>query len=91
MASHIALIERSNRKDLQGVEVEVTVREPGNGRASWKGEFMSRSADGFVPDERLALTLDTGEKGIARVSETYFDSRTPGATRVTFSGMGPLV
>lgn len=91
MASHTASILRSNRKDLHEVEVQVTVREPASGRVSWSGEFMSRSADGIVPDERLALTLDTGQKGTARVSETYFDSRTPGATRVLFTGMGPLV
>jgi hypothetical protein len=90
MGSHTALIERSNRKDLHQIEVQVTIREPGVGGASWIGEFMSRSADGIVPDERLVLTLDTGQKGIARVSETYFDSRTPGATRVHFTGMGPL-
>ena len=91
MTSYTALIERSNRKDLHQVEVQVTIREPAGSRASWSGEFMSRSADGIVPDERLALTLDTGQKGTARVSETYFDSRTPGATRVHFTGMGPLV
>jgi hypothetical protein len=90
MTSYTALIERSNRKDLHQVEVQVTIMEPRAGRASWSGEFMSRSADGIVPDERLALTLDTGQKGTARVSETYFDSRTPGATRVHFTGMGPL-
>jgi hypothetical protein len=90
MTSHTALIERSNRKDLHEVEVQVIIREPGSGGASWSGEFMSRSADGIVPDERLALTLDTGQKGTARVSETYFDSRTPDATRVLFTGMGPL-
>jgi hypothetical protein len=90
MTSHKALVERSNRKDLHEVEVQVTIREPGVGRASWIGEFMSRSADGIVPDERLVLTLDTGQTGIARVSETYFDSRTPGATRVHFTGLGPL-
>lgn len=90
MTSHTALIERSNRKDLHQVEVHVTVQEPAGGRSSWSGEFMSRSADGIVPDERLALTLDNGQKGTARVSETYFDSRTPGATRILFTGMGPL-
>ena len=91
MGSHTALIERSNRKDLREVEVEVTLRESSTGPSSWSGEFMSRSADGIVPDERLAVTLDTGQKGTARVSETYFDSRTPGATRVIITGMGPLV
>lgn len=91
MTSHTALIERSNRKDLHQVEVQVTRQEPAGGRSSWSGEFMSRSADGIVPDERLALTLDNGQKGTARVSETYFDSRTPGATRILFTGMGPLV
>ena len=91
MTSHTALIERSNRKDLHQVEVRVTVSEPGGGRSFWRGEFMSRSSDGIVPDERLALTLDTGQKGTARVSETYFDSRSPTATRVLFTGMGPLV
>lgn len=91
MPSHTALIERSNRKDLHQVEVLVTIREPNGGRSSWGGEFMSKSADGIVPDERLALTLDTGQKGLARVSETYFDSKSPSATRILFTGMGPLV
>jgi hypothetical protein len=90
MTSHTAHIERSNRKDLHEVEVQVTITEPGSGRHSWSGEFVSRSADGIVPDERLALTLDTGQKGTARVRETYFDSRTPDSTRVHFTGMGPL-
>jgi hypothetical protein len=90
MASYMAVIERSNRKDLSQVEVQVTVRDPSAGRHSWSGEFMSRSADGILPNERLAFTLDTGQKGTARVSETYFDSRTPEATRVIFTGMGPL-
>jgi hypothetical protein len=90
MTAHTALIERSNRKDLHQVQLEVTIREPGNGRPSWSGEFVSRSADGIMPDERLALTLDTGQKGTARVSETYFDSRTPDATRILITGTGPL-
>jgi hypothetical protein len=51
---------------------------------------MSRSADGFMPDERLALTLDNGLKGTARVSETYFDSRAPNATRILITGTSPL-
>jgi hypothetical protein len=91
MTSYTALIERSNHRDLHQVEVQVTIRELMAGQASWSGEFMSRSADGIVPDERLALTLSTGQKGTARVSETYFDSRTPGTTRVHFTGIGPLV
>jgi hypothetical protein len=90
MALYMAVIERSNRKDLGQVEVQVTMRDPSVGRHSWSGEFMSRSADGILPNERLAVTLDTGQKGTARVSETYFDSRTPDATRVIFTGMGPL-
>jgi hypothetical protein len=90
MASYMADIERSNRKDLSKVKVQVTIADPSAGRQSWSGEFISRSADGILPNERLALTLDTGQKGTARVSETYFDSRTPEATRVLFTGMGPL-
>jgi len=90
MTSHTAHIERSNRKDLHKVEVQVTLREGNGGRSSWSGEFMSRSADGIVPDERLALTLDTGQKGTARVSETYFDSKTPDATRILITGTSPL-
>lgn len=90
MTPYMALIERSNRKDLHQVEVQVTIKEPSSGRSSWSGEFMSRSVDGIVPNERLAFTLDTGQKGTARVSETYFDSRTPDATRVLFTGTGPL-
>jgi hypothetical protein len=51
---------------------------------------MSRSTDGFMPDERLALTLDNGLKGTARVSETYFDSRAPDATRILITGTSPF-
>ncbi len=91
MSAHVALIERSNRKDLNRVEVQMTLTEPGAGRQSWSGEFVSRSADGILPNERLWLTLDTGQKGTARVSETRFDSRTPEATMVHFTGTGPLV
>jgi hypothetical protein len=52
---------------------------------------MSRSKDGILPNERLALTFDTGQKGTARVSETRLDSRTPESTVVHFTGTGPLV
>ena len=91
MSSHLALIERSNRKDLNRVEVQLTVTELSPGRQTWSGEFLSRSADGILPNERLSLTLDTGEKGTASVSETRFDSRTPNATLVRFTGTGPLM
>jgi hypothetical protein len=91
MASYMALIERANRKDLDHVEVELTITDRSAGRQSWSGEFKSRSADGFLPNERLAFTLDTGQKGTARVSETYYDSRKPEATVVHFTGTGPLV
>ncbi len=91
MTSHMALIQRSNRKDLDRVEVDLTVTELSAGRQTWSGEFTSRSADGILPNERLSLTLDTGQKGTARVSETRFDSRTPTATIVHFTGTGPLV
>jgi hypothetical protein len=90
MASHLALIERSNHRDLDRVEVQVTVTELSTGRQSWSGEFQSRSVDGILPNERLSLTLDNGQKGAARVSETRFDSRTPDATTVHFTGTGPL-
>ena len=90
MTSHTARIERSNHKDLDQVAVDVTTREPGHGRSPWTGTFMCRSADGFMPDERLALTLDNGLKGTARVSETYFDSRAPDATRIHITGTSPL-
>ena len=91
MPPHLANIERSNRKDLDGVEVQLTLSEERSGHQSWSGEFLSRSADGILPNERLSLTLDTGQKGSARVSETIFDSRTPEATLVHFTGTGPLV
>jgi hypothetical protein len=90
MPSHIALIERSNRKDLDQIEVHLTITEQSTGRKSWSGKFTSRSADGILPNERLSFTLDTGQKGMARVSETSFDSRIPEATVVHFTGMGPL-
>lgn len=91
MAAYKALIERSNRKDLDNVEVQITITDLSPGRQSWSGEFMSRSADGILPNERLALTFDTGQKGTARVSETRLDSRTPEATLIHFTGTGPLV
>lgn len=91
MTSHMALIQRSNHKDMDGVEVRLTVTESSGDRQSWKGEFVSRSADGILPNERLSLTLDTGQKGTARVSETHFSSRTPEATLVHFTGTSPLV
>jgi hypothetical protein len=90
MASYMALIERSNRKDIDQVEVNVTIMDSNGGRQSWRGEFVSRSADGILPNERLALTLDTGQRGTARVNETYFDSRTPDATLIHFTGTSPL-
>jgi hypothetical protein len=90
VTSHTASIERSNHKDLHEVELQVTPRESGRGRVSWTGTFMSRSTDGFVPDERLALTLDNGQKATARVAETYFDSRAPDATRILITGTSPL-
>jgi hypothetical protein len=91
MSSHLALIERSNRKDLIRVEVQLTITELSSGRTTWRGEFVSPSADAILPNERLSLTLDTGQKGAVRVSETRFDSRTPDATRIHFTGIGPLM
>jgi hypothetical protein len=90
MTAYMAHIERSNRKDLSNVEVQVTITDLSPGRQSWSGEFTSRSVDGILPNERLALTFDTGQKGNARVSETEFDSRTPDTTLVHFTGTGPL-
>jgi hypothetical protein len=90
MAAYMARIERSNRKDLEHVAVQVTITDVSAGRQRWSGEFVSRSADGILPNERLALTFDTGQKGSARVSETRFDSRTPEATLIQFTGIGPL-
>ena len=90
MASHIAHIERTNRQALDKIEVTVTVQELSSGRHSWNGEFVSRSADGFLPSEQLRLTLDNGPKGTAKVSRTHFDSRSPLTTRVEFAGSGQL-
>jgi len=90
MTSHTASIERSNRKHLHEVELQVTPQETNRSHASWTGVFMSRSSDGFMPDERFALTLENGMKGTARVSETYFDSRAPDATRILITGTSPF-
>jgi hypothetical protein len=90
MSAHKARIERSNRKGMDQLDIELTVTDTGGGRQSWSGAFMSRSIDGILPDERFSLFLDTGQKGTARVKETEFDSRTPDATRVLFTGIGPL-
>jgi hypothetical protein len=90
MESLKALIERSNRQALKQVDVRVTVTDSSSGRQSWRGEFMSRTADGFLPSERIWLTLDNGQRGMANVSETHFNSRTPDATLIQFTGKGPL-
>lgn len=75
---------------MNDVQVQLTITESGPGRQSWSGEFTSRSVDGILPDERLSLVLDSGQKGTARVSETSYDSRNPEATRILFKGIGPL-
>jgi hypothetical protein len=90
MSSHLALIQRSNGMDLKRVEVQLTFTESSPGRHNWGGEFLSPSAAGILPNERLSLTLATGEKGTIRVRETHFNSRTPDATLIHFTGMGPL-
>jgi len=90
MQSVKAMIERSNRQALAEVDVRVTVTDSSSGRQSWHGEFMSRTADGFLPSERIWLTLDNGQRGMANISETHFNSRTPDATLIQFLGKGPL-
>lgn len=90
MTTYLAFIERSNRKDIPNVPVEVTVTELSSGRQSWGGKFVSRSADGILPNERLDLSFETGQKGTARVSQTEFDSRKPDTTLVHFTGTSPL-
>ncbi len=91
MTAYTALIERSNRKDLTDVEVRITMADPSASRQSWSGEFVSRSADAILPNERLALTFNTGQKATVRVSDTVFDSRTPETTLIHFTGTSPLV
>ncbi len=90
MDSYFARIERANGKLLDHIQIRVTVDEARSGRHPWSGDFMSRSADGFQPSERFWLTLSNGQKGTASVSRTHFDSRTPDATLVEFTGAGPL-
>jgi len=90
MPSYFARIERANGRSLDQVQVFVTVNEPGGGRQSWGGEFVSQSADGFQPSERFWLTMNNGQKGTASVSRTLFNSRTPETTVIEFTGSGPL-
>ncbi|MEP6573335.1 MAG: hypothetical protein ABJD11_11595 [Gemmatimonadota bacterium] len=90
MEPHKAIIERTNRKSVPQVDVQMTVTELSNGRQMWKGEFQSRSADGFLPNEKIAMTLSNGQKGTASISETELNSRTPDVTRILFTGVGPL-
>jgi hypothetical protein len=90
MPSYFARIERANGRSIEQIEVRVTVGEPNSGRTPWSGEFVSRSQDGFLPSERFWVTLNNGQKGTASVSRTHFDSRKPEATRVEFTGSGPL-
>ena len=63
MAAYMALIERSNRKDLPNVEVQVTLIDLSPGRQSWSGKFVSRSADGIVPNGALRSPLTRGRRG----------------------------
>jgi len=90
MPSYVARVERTNGKSLNQVDVFIRVDEPSSRHPSWGGEFSSRSADGFLPSERIELTLNNGQKGSASVSRTLFDSRTPEETVVEFIGSGPL-
>jgi hypothetical protein len=68
----MALIERSNRKDLDHVEVQMHISDATGGRQAWGGEFMSRSADGILkvsglPETRLneLLRFEGGRIGFA--------------------------
>jgi hypothetical protein len=90
MPSYFARVERANGRNLDQVQVRVTVNETGSGRQAWGGDFVSRSADGFQPSERFWLTLNNGQKGTASVSRTHFDSRAPDTTLIEFTGSGPL-
>jgi hypothetical protein len=90
MSSYVARIERANGRLLDQVEVSVNVTEASSGRQRWSGEFVSRSADGFQPNERFSLTLSTGQKGTANVSRTLLDSRSPDTTVIEFMGSGAL-
>ncbi len=88
MPYYFARIERANGRSIDQVEIRVTVEDLS--RQSWSGEFVSRSKDGFQPDERFRLVLNNGQEGTASVSRTHFDSRAPEGTRVEFTGLGPL-
>jgi hypothetical protein len=90
MPSYFARVERTHAKSLNQVQVFITVDEGSSGPSSWSGGFSSRSADGFLPSERIELTLNNGQKGSASVSRTVLDSRTPDQTLVEFTGSGPL-
>jgi hypothetical protein len=90
MPSYFARVERTHGKSLNQVQVFIRVDEGSSGRPSWSGGFSSRSADGFLPSERIELTLNNGQKGSASVSRTVLDSRTPDETLVEFTGSGPL-
>jgi hypothetical protein len=90
MPSYFARVERTNGKFLNQVQVFIRLEERSSGRPSWGGEFSSRSSDGFLPSERIELTLNNGQKGSASVSRTLLDSRTPDETVVEFTGSGPL-
>ena len=90
MPSYFARVERTNGKSLNQVQVFIRVEERSSGRPAWGGEFSSRSADGFLPSERIELALNNGQKGSANVSRTVLDSRTPDQTLVEFTGSGPL-
>jgi hypothetical protein len=90
MDSYVAHIDRPGHQPLDGVEVHLLIREPHFGRRVWRGEFVARSADGFLPRERIRLTLANGRIGVAEIDQTQFEGRTPETTLVQFTGSGPL-
>ncbi len=90
MQSLKAIIERSNRKSVDRVDVQVTVTDSGAGTPVLARGVHVQNVDGFLPSERIWVTLDNGQRGMASISETHFNSRTPEATLIQFVGKGPL-
>ena len=49
MAAYKALIERTNRKDLDHVEVQVTITDQSAGRQSWEASSCPAVPTAFSP------------------------------------------
>ena len=82
MTSHIAHIERANRKDLEGVEVQLTITDASAGRQSARACAVTarrRSSDSAMrwPPHRISVEslVLWNPKGVIEIQRTPMAAR----------------